>query len=132
MRLQTISLVQKQKTWLHLLLVAGIFLYFYSPLLDHWSGNETYIRPHTHIEVTNVSPQQHSDDSTAHASEHDEHDEEGVLCSLDLNALFSTVPCLSATPNFIIQSVSLIFDLFPAYQQVSAIYLSSLDPPPRI
>lgn len=132
MRSQPMGLRRKQKTWLHLILAVGMFVYLYSPLLDHWAGHETYARPHTHIHVENIFAQYPVVETNVHVSEHGEH-EEGVLCLLDINALFSVIFYFNAGESICtIQNSQLVFDLLPPYQQVSAIYLSSLDPPPRI
>lgn len=122
--------VQKQQVWLHLLLVVGIFVYLYSPLLDHWSGT-VHTRPHTHIQIAESAAakigHQHENDDEA-----DLH-EEGVLCLLDFTTQLSVLLQLELLPveQFMYQ-ISLVFDVVPSYILLSSIHLSSLDPPPRI
>jgi hypothetical protein len=104
----------------------GIVLYVYSPLLDHWLGHAHYARPHIHIHLSdNVV----TVETEGHFAENGDH-EEDVLCVLDIEALFFVV--LNVYVALIVQNVPLIFDLFPYSLQGSPIYLSSLDPPPRI
>ena len=135
MGLLTRSLAKKLQTYLHLLLVMGIFLYLYSPLLEHLLGSEASARLHTHIHV--------SEDVISHLFPHDELDlsddaanqdphehEEGVLCLLDNNTVllaFSMIPQAQ-----IAHRLPLVSELVPFYFPVSIIYLSSLDPPPTI
>ena len=71
-------------------------------------------------------------ETEAHFAEDEEH-EAGLICLLNLNALFYVAFNFNAPlTTCSIQTASLIFDLSPIYLQVSTIYLSSLDPPPRI
>ena len=122
----------------HLFLVLGIFLYLYSPLLDHWLGNEVHVRPHTHVHVSNdilsqLSPH-HDTDSSGYSVEKDQHEhEEGVICFLDIDALSALLLAfnitLQAQP---VQHLPLVFELVSFYFRVSIVYLPSLDPPPTI
>lgn len=125
---------QKSKIGLHLLLVFGVVLYLFSPLLDHWLGFENYTRPHTHIHLSeNASTHLHTFGQEAgdHMSGDAGHDD-GFLCLLDINALFYVALNISVTESdCAVQNTPLIFDLSPSYLQVSTIYFSSLDPPPR-
>ena len=126
--LRTASLVRKQKTCLHLLLVMGIFLYLYSPFLDHWSGNEFYARPHTHVHVSeNIISQKY-------AVDHDQHEhEDGVLCFLDIDALLALLLAFDIAPQAqLVQHLPLVFELVPFYFPVSIIHLALLDPPPTV
>ena len=131
-----ILLAQKTKLGLHLFLVVGIVFYLFTPLLEHWLGYENYARPHTHIHfvdeasstIFGLSQFEHEE----HFTEAEEH-EAGFLCLLNINALFYVAlnfnaPLTACT----IQNSTLIFDLSLTYLQVSTIYLSSLDPPPRL
>jgi hypothetical protein len=117
----------------------GIFMYLYSPFLDHWFGNEAYSRPHNHVHVSTdfvsqISP--HLDHretgSSVESVDQDQH-EEGILCLLDIDALlalllaFDIAPC--AEP---VQHAPLALAFTPAYRSVSIIHLASLDPPPNI
>ena len=116
-----------------MLLVFGVVLYIYSPLLDHWLDNDHYIRPHTHIHLsenilTNVSTQNHRE-IEGHFSENSDH-EENILCMLDIKTLIYAL--LNVNAVLIVENVPLIFDLFPYYMQGSTVYLPLLDPPPRI
>ena len=102
-------------------------------MLDHWLGHEYYSRPHTPVHLpenifTEISTQDHAE-IEHHHSGHSEH-EENVLCLLDINALFFVV--LDVNIVLIMKTVPLIFDLFPYLVKGSNVYLSSLDPPPRI
>lgn len=130
---QSAPLAQKQIFGLHLLLVMGIILYVYSPLLDHWLGAEHYVRPHTHAYLpetisTEISTLYHFD-AENHLSTDGDH-EENILCSLDIKTLLYVV--LNVNVILIVQNVPLIFDIFPHYVGGSSVYLPSLDPPPRI
>ena len=136
MSLRAAPSAKKQKAWLHLLLVAGIFLYLYSPLLDHWLGNGAHSRPHTHTHVArNVileATHFHESTSVEKLSEHGEH-EEGVLCMLDIDALLALVLTFTSAPPIPLEPQQpLIIGSAPSYLGVSIIYLSSLDPPPNI
>jgi hypothetical protein len=116
--------------------VAGIFLYLYSPLLDHWLGNGTHSRPHSHTQVASriVLEGAHSLEHTSVATtgEHGEHEEE-VLCLLDIDALLALVLTVTgASPVSLEPQQPLVFGAFASYLDVSVIYLSSLDPPPNI
>lgn len=134
---QTASFVWKRKTCLHLLLVMGVFLYLYSPFLDHWLGNETYARPHTHAHVfedivLQISPQ-HVTDSLGIHIDHDHQHEEGFLCFLDIDALLTLLLAFFIVPNAqFAQHPPLVFEIVYFYCQVSIIDLASLDPPPNI
>ncbi len=123
---------QKQKSYLHLLLVIGVFLYVYTPILDHQLGSEYYVRPHTHISIFTHTSTLHLEDTEnlfLGNGEHSDH-EENVLCLLDIKTLVY-VP-FNISVALIVQYIPLIFDLLPYYMQGSTIYLPSLDPPPRI
>lgn len=136
MRLQTASFVRKQKTNLHLLLVMGVFLYLYSPFLDHWLGNEAYARPHSHARVSEeilsqISPH-HEIDSSKYAVDQDQH-EEGVFCFLNIDALLALLLAFIIVSNAQLgQHPPLVFKLAHSVNQVSIIHLASLDPPPNI
>ena len=73
--------------WLHLLLVVGTFAYMFSPLLDHWLGNDAQVRAHNH---TPISLSVAGFDDPAPFDQHDphhnsdEHHIEGFICTLDL------------------------------------------------
>ena len=136
LRRKTASFMRKQKTLLHLFLVAGLFLYLYSPLLDHWLGNESYARPHNHTHVSNEVTSQfaphHDNDSLDHAIDQAHH-EEGFLCSLDFDAHLALLLAFNVAPQAsLVQHFSLFFELAPTYVPVSIIHLASLDPPPNI
>lgn len=136
MRTQTFPLnVHKQQVWLHLLLVVGIFVYLYSPLLDHWLGS-MQTRPHTHIHITGNSVVEivHSyEDAATENGDGVAVLEQGVLCLLDLATQLAIL--LHLDDLFVEQIVyraSLVFAALPTFLWVSPIHLSSLDPPPRI
>ncbi len=135
MGLQTASFVRKQKPGLHLVLVAGVFLYLYSPFLDHWLGNEVHVRPHTHAHVSEdifslFSPHQETD-SFGYFVDQDHH-EEGLLCLFDIDALLALLLAFDILPNAQLEPQSkLVFKLSPFYIHVSIIYLALLDPPPN-
>jgi hypothetical protein len=118
--------------------VLGIFLYLYSPLLDHWLGNEVYARPHTHVHVSKEIVSQfspyHETDSSGYSLDQAQHEhEEGVLCFLDIDALLALLLVFNIAPQAqLVQHLPLVFELAPFYFRVSIIYLSSLDPPPTI
>ncbi len=136
MGLQTASFVKKQKTFLHSFLVLGLFLYLYSPLLDHWLGNETYARPHNHAFVSNDIVSQftphHDTDSLGNSVDQDRH-AEGFLCSLDIDAHLALLLAFIVVPHSqLVQHFSLFFEFSSVYFPVSIIYLASLDPPPNI
>lgn len=136
MRLHSKTARGELSRWLHLILVAGVLVYLYSPLLDHLLDKDVYARPHTHIHVAGGVPQQlQSHEGESAASGHLDHEahEEGVLCMLNIDALLS-----------LWLSMLIVADTLPAPQEplaaslaatcldVSLIYLSSLDPPPNI
>jgi hypothetical protein len=130
LRIQTVPpFGHKQRIWLHLLLVAGIFVYLYSPLLDHRLG--VYTRAHTHIHfaenmLTNMGHHHENGDETGLH-------EEGVLCLLDFASQLSILLHFDVLfVEQIVYQASLVFDAVPTYLWVSSIHLSSLDPPPRI
>ena len=127
---------RKMRAWLHLVLVAGIFLYLYSPLLDHWIGNDAHSRPHnhTHVALSELYETAHNHE-VAVGGEHGEHKAhgDGVLCLLDIEAFLSLVyTFVDAEPFPVEPHNSLVLSAFPAYSAISVIYLSSLDPPPNI
>jgi hypothetical protein len=131
------SLAKVYKSGLHLLLAAAILFYLYSPLLDHWLGHESYARPHTHYHITAdilaVTPDYHKLFSTHQPDTHDDHEEE-VLCLLDINAL-SIALYTTISPNWFLDfahNAPLTFELYAPYFLTASVYLSSLDPPPRI
>jgi hypothetical protein len=117
-----------------LFLVLGIFSYLYSPLLDHWLGNEVYARPHTHVHVSKDTISQfslhHEPDLSGNSVEQEQHEhEEGVLCLLDIEALLALLLAFNiAIQAQLVQQLPLVFELVPFYFPVSIIYLSSLDP----
>ena len=130
--------MRKQNTCLHLFLVAGIFLYLYSPVLDHWLGNEAYPRPHTHVHISGGSISQLSLDQEPDLSgfsvdqTRQEH-EEGVLCFLNIDAPLTLLLAFDMVPPVqLVQHLPLVFELVPFYFPVSIIHLSALDPPPTI
>ena len=130
---QLVLLAQKLKSGLHLLLMIGIVLYVYSPMLDHWFGSDTYTRPHTHIHLSaNILVESPAPNSFEVEDDHSENSEsqEFILCSLDINTLFCVTP--DANVFLIVQKIPLIFDLFPYLVMGSSVFLASLDPPPRI
>lgn len=127
------------KRFLHLFLVLQVFLYLYSPLLDHWLGNETHARLHTHVHVSNNITPQFSLHHKPHSSEnmveqeHHEHHEEGVLCLLDIDVLLALLLAFDIVPQAQLgHHQPLAFELVPYYFRVSIVYLASLDPPPTI
>ena len=123
--LQLASVTQKQKTPLHLLLVIGIILYVYLPLLDHWLEHEHYARPHTHIHL----PEDTFYGKTGRLFLEHQASEESALCLLDIKTLICVLPNVNIVLT--LQDVLLNFGL-PFYQvYVAAIYLPLLDPPPR-
>ena len=130
---QSVPSVQKQKPALQLLLVIGIVLYVYSPMLDHWLGHDYYARPHTHIDLPgNLSTGIFAQNQIEIDDHHPEHSEpeDYVLCLLDINTLLYAP--LDDNVVLIVQNVPLIFDIFPYLVTGSTVYLPSLDPPPRI
>jgi hypothetical protein len=136
LRTQTVPpFVHKQHVWLHLLLVAGIFVYLYSPLLDHWLG-AVQTRPHTHYYITGNSVVEifHLHDDAVTENDDDVVGyEQGVLCLLDLATQLAILLHLDGfLVEQIVHSPSLVFAAVPAYLWFSPVYLSSLDPPPRI
>lgn len=136
MRLHAAPSAKKQNTCLHLLLVAGVFLYLYSPFLDHWLGNEAYARPHTHTHFSETVISQishHSETDSSRYSAHQDQHKEGVLCFLDIDALLGLLLDFNVVPHAQhLQHLPLVFELVPFYLHVSTIYLSLLDPPPNI
>ena len=136
MGLLTTSFGRKQKTYLHLLLVLGMFIYLYSPLLDHWLGFEIYARPHTHLHVSKDIIRQisfgHETDLSGLVIDQEQHEhEEGVLCFLDIDALLAILLAFNiASHTQLVQHLPLISKLVPVCNDVSIIYLPSLDPPP--
>ncbi len=103
-------------------MVMGVFLYLYSPFLDHWLGNEVYARPHTHTHFSEDADQ----------DQHDQH-EEGFLCFLDIDMLLALLLAFNIEPSPNLgQHLHLIFKLAHFYFQVSLIELASPDPPPNI
>lgn len=136
MRLQAKQSTKKWNICLHLFLVVGVFLYLYSPFLDHWLGNGFYVRPHTHAHISEEMMSQVSlhgeTDSFGVAGEHEE-EEENVLCSLDIQALLSLLlPFNMVSQTQLARDSSLVMKAVSFYWEVSIIYLSSLDPPPNI
>lgn len=117
------------KNFLHLFLIAQVFLYLYMPLIDHANGQESVSRPHVHIHF----------DSPAHihfdefATQISEQHEESVLCLLNLDAIMGVIPVmhhdslasLAFLPHFVSK---FIVSILP----VSSFYFSALDPPPRL
>ena len=138
MGLQTASFVRKQKACLHFLLVLGVFLYLYSPLLDHWLGNEVYARPHTHVhiseDITSQYSLHHEPDSAGYTAAQDQHEhEEGFLCFLDIDAVLALLLAFNMVAQAqLVQHSPLVSELVPFYLPVSILHLSSLDPPPTI
>ena len=72
--------------WFHLLILFAVFVYLYSPLLDHSFDHYTHSRPHNHIPVKLVKHGDHyhlsGDTSHAGSATADEH-----ICSLDFTGL---------------------------------------------
>jgi hypothetical protein len=136
MRLRTAPLNEKLNTWLHLLLVVGVFAYLYSPLVDHLRDSSVYSRPHTHIYVAgNILPQPAPFSETDPVAEHSDHDEqdENVICLLNIDALLSLLLSFFIVPDTLPTSQdSLGTSLVATYLDVSIIYLASVDPPPNI
>jgi hypothetical protein len=135
LRVKAAPLVKKQKIGLHLLLVAVIFFYLYSPLLDHWLGVESYTRPHTHLYFSTNILTEIPDQSEIHWENHSEGHQEGVLCFLDINALLSIALYVTITLDWFLDfahNSSFVFNHWVPYFLAASIYLSSLDPPPRI
>jgi hypothetical protein len=135
LRVKTALPVKKLKIGFHLMMVATIFLYLYSPLLDHWLGLEAYARPHTHIDVATSILTENSDPHQSHSENHSNGHQEGVLCLLDINALLSLALDITTDPNWFldfVRNTSLVFDLHTPYSLVPSIHLTSLDPPPRL
>ena len=126
--------IKKQKFWLHILLIASIPVYLFSPLLDHWLGNESYARPHTHIHVSENGFAAQLHHFEAAADGHDEHaeHEELFFCVLDLNAFFAIALINTGLTNCLVQKNILTSGLPLPYLQIETIFLSFLDPPPRI
>ena len=137
MEQQTTSFVRKQKILLHLLLVMGVFLYLYSPFLDHWLGNEAYGRPHNHTyisedTISQLSYPHETDLSAEYLVDLNQH-EEGVLCSLDIDVILSLLLAFNMAPGMQrVQHHPQIFELVPYYFPVSIIYLATVDRPPII
>lgn len=136
MRLQTAPSAKKQNIYLHLLLVVVVFLYLYSPFLDHWLGNEAYARPHTHTHFSGSIPSQsshHSEtDSLGYSVDGDQH-EEGILCFLNIDALLALLIAFSIVQDVQLgQHLPLVLGLFSFYFCVSIIHFCLLDPPPTI
>ncbi len=70
--------------WGHLFILLAIFVYLYSPLLNHASGQHIHSRPHTHIPV-NFSLHQHSaHDGHFHA---DSELADDYICALEFDGL---------------------------------------------
>ena len=131
MGLQTAPFAKRQKTWLHLVLVMGIFLYLYSPFLDHLLGNEVYARPHTHIHLSLSESSSHSEFGLVGGAHEQEHHDEGVLCFLDIDALLALMLALSTVAGiYLLQHLPLGSKVPPFYILVSIIYLALIDPPP--
>lgn len=129
----SVPLTQKQKSSLHLLLVFGIVLYVYTPLLDHWLEREHYTRPHTHIHlpesfVIGDIEDYFIGDIEDYFSKHSDH-QEGILCLLDIKTLIYVIPNINVV--FVVQDIPLVFGLTPYSVHASNIYLPSLDPPPK-
>lgn len=124
-----------QKAFLHFFLVLGVFLYLYSPYLDHWLGTEVHTRPHTHAAVSTDLRSEGRALDTASASDHahDHEYEESVLCFLDIDALLSLLLILDVFGYAQMQPHSpLVFELEPDYLLASTIYLAVSSPPPII
>ena len=130
------SISKETKNGLHLFLAAVVFLYLYSPLLDHWLGFHTFARPHSHQHVDldlliSVSTEDESS-SEVDTIAHEAH-EEGVLCLLDINAVPIAL-CFHIEANWFLSlahDASLVFEPFTPYYLVSFVFLSSIKPPPR-
>ena len=110
-------------------------MYLFSPLLDHWLGSENYGRPHTHVHLSESAStillNTFGPETEDHFAEDNEH-EDSYLCLLDINALFYVALNVNNMGSvFAVQNSPLIFDLSALYLQVSGIYLSAVDPPPR-
>jgi len=128
---QTTSFIGKKKTCLHLVLVVGVFLYLYSPFLDHWLGNESYARPHNHVHISHISPPREMD-SLEQVVDSDQH-EEAVLCSLDIDMILALLLAFNMELGIqIVQHQPLVSELFPHYFPVSTVYLATIDRPPII
>jgi hypothetical protein len=133
LNLQKFWLMKKGRVWLQLFLIASLFLYFYSPLLDHWTGNSHYGRPHTHIPIKPNLLLKPAPESGSNGLDDDEH-EENVLCILDINALLSVV-LSNVNPAWLLDfatNASLVLDFHEVFVSAAPIFLSSSDPPPRI
>ncbi len=136
MKVQKILSRKNYKALLQIFFVASLFLYLYSPFLDHLLGNTHYGRPHTHIALpSELSAESVNGDAltTDHNTDHENH-EEGVLCLLDIDAL-------SIILDFDVQSdlllnfapdASLIFNYQTADLTADPVFISSHYPPPRI
>lgn len=128
---------KRYKTWLQIFFVANLFLYLYSPFLDHWLGNAHYGRPHTHISLHTqalAATTDHNEPATTEHQNYDEDHEEGVLCLLDVDAL-SIILDFNVQPDCLVgfaPQPSLIFDFQAAALTANPVFLSSLDPPPQI
>lgn len=124
---------KKQETGLHLLLVAAVLVYLFSPLLDHWLGNDAFARPHTHIYLSeNHLPSQfrHAEDTADGHAINDEH-AEFILCLLDINAFLAIALINTGLANSLVEKNILVFGLPLPYLPTETISLSSLDPPPQ-
>lgn len=136
MRLRAAPINKNLKTWLHLLLVVGVFAYLYSPLVDHLLESPVYARTHTHVHFPGDNLLQpasfRESDGFVDHSGHDEQDE-SVICLLDIDALLSLLLSIFIVPDTLLASQdSLVTGLAASYLDVSIVYLSSADPPPNI
>lgn len=135
MKFRNILFRKRYKERLQLFLAASLFLYLYSPLLDHWLGNTHYGRPHTHITISSITlvGDTAHDQAELNESEHEAH-EESVLCLLDMNSLLSVSPDIDLQWSCFwgfAKSSPLVFNVDAGYDVAGSIFLSSLDPPPR-
>jgi len=110
-------------------------MYLYSPLLDHLLDRGVYSRPHTHVHVAgNITVQlSHYFPASDFGIDNSRHDEQGVTCLLNIDALlFLLLSIFLAPQTSLAPQHSPGVTFVTTCLDVSLIYLSSLDPPPNI
>lgn len=130
-RLQPLNKTQR---WLNPLLIVGVLVYLFSPLLDHWLGHGGSARPHNHLIVAEISLlefAQPGHEQLMHSVADDNHDE-GVLCLLDFNLLFAAILLVTiALGQLALPRFPLSFALLLPGLAVTNVALPGHYPPPR-